>query len=542
MRLKSKMLMPAITLGAVCSFLVASCTSSNDVDPYEGTNYTELEATVTFWENLYDEDGENGAEHTMMKEIITEFNKVYPNIKVELKDMGRYWDIDEAITGVLKTPDKLPSMAVCYPDYVVGYLDSGNVLNMDSYMSNDKYGLGVKPVSGSTTEVTSDDSTKKDDLNSAFLKEGQEYVEKGTYSLPWYKNSEALFYNVDVLDKYLGKGNYDLTNWEDIISAGRELLAMDNIVTDKSVWNSELGKGEPQSHTVVWEKGKVTPIGYDSTDNLYITFSEMMNVPYGGNKDENNDGKISKSEAVKFYDETNGANEKAVKMVKMLKSWYDEGLITTSSVIDPDGNEGVWNYYNYNQECFIYINGSKNAWYGSGDFYRGEVLPTPVIDDGMLETTPEVNNKDANSKAMSQGANIVFFNKSTTENIASWLFYKFMTNTANSAKVAVQMSSMPIRATSYNDSSITAITDANVSLPETPNQNNNYNYLQKGVYEIYEDYDANEQTFIAPVSQYSDGARSAVKSLLEDVFKSTLTGDALDKYINDEFKAAWENI
>lgn len=541
MKLKFKMLTPVIALGAVCSFLISSC-SKADVDPYEDTNHSEMTATVTFWENLYDEDGAAGPEHTMMNNIIKEFNKVYPNITIKLEDMGRYWDIDEAISGVLSTPDKLPSMAVCYPDYVVGYLDSGNVLNMDPYMSNSNYGLGVKPKSGSTTEVETDSTTAKDDLNSAFLKEGQEYIEEGTYSLPWYKNSEALFYNVDALDQYLGKGNYDLTNWEDIIDAGRKLLAMDNIVTDISAWDDTANDYVVKPHTVTWEKGKVTPIGYDSTDNLYITFSEMMNVPYGGNGDENGDGKINKSEAVKFYTEGSGANGKAVQMVKMLKSWYDEGLITTSSIIDPEGDEGVWNYYNYNQECFIYINGSKNAWYGSANYFRGEALPTPVIDDGMLEATPTVKNKTAKSKAMSQGANIVFFNKSKVENIAAWLFYKFMTNSMNSASTAVTMSSMPVRASSYDEDAITAITEANVSLPEEPNQNDNYNYLQKEVYEIYEQYDTNEQTFIAPVSQFSDATRSAVKSLLENVFKSTATGAALDTYIEEQFEAAWNSI
>lgn len=541
MKLKFKLLTPVIALGAVCSFLISSC-SNADVDPYEDTNYSEMTATVTFWENLYDEDGAAGPEHTMMNNIIKEFNKVYPNITIKLEDKGRYRDIDEAISGVLSTPDKLPSMAVCYPDYVVGYLDSGNVLNMDPYMSNSTYGLGVKPKSGSTTEVETDSTTTKDDLNSAFLKEGQEYIEEGTYSLPWYKNSEALFYNVDALDQYLGKGNYDLTNWEDIIDAGRKLLAMDDIVTDISAWDDTANDYVVKPHTVTWEKGKVTPIGYDSTDNLYITFSEMMNVPYGGNKDENGDGQINKSEAVKFYTEGSGANEKAVQMVKMLKSWYDEGLITTSSIIDPEGDEGVWNYYTYNQECFIYVNGSKNAWYGSANYFRGEALPTPVIDDGMLEATPTVKNKTAKSKAMSQGANIVFFNKSKVENIAAWLFYKFMTNSMNSASTAVTMSSMPVRATSYDEDAITAITEANVSLPEEPNQNDNYNYLQKEVYEIYEEYDTNEQTFIAPVSQFSDATRSAVKSLLENVFKSTATGAALDTYIEEQFEAAWNSI
>ena len=107
---------------------------------------------------------------------------------------------------------------------MVNYLANGNdvVLDMKPYMENELIGLGKTFDPNDDAKSVDDPTTKKDTLNANFLQEGQHYIKEGTYSLPWYKNSEALFYNSDVLDKELGS-NYNLTNWEDIISIAKKL-------------------------------------------------------------------------------------------------------------------------------------------------------------------------------------------------------------------------------------------------------------------------------------------------------------------------------
>lgn len=560
MKLKSKTLLYVLLAGTVAG--IVGCSNNDTNHSISDTNGTDLNTTVKFYTNLYDDkDAEKPTESKMMDEIIADFNKVYPNIRIEYEKVGQYAKVNERITNELSTPKQLPNMAVCYPDYVVNYFDSGKVLKMDDYMNDAKIGFGVKPVSGTTDSVEEDNTTLASDVNKAFLAEGQKYVEEGTYSLPWYKNSEALFYNVDVLDRVLGKDSYTLTNWEDLIATARSLMSK-KFETEYSVYNVGYF-----NHEVKWEKGKVTPIGYDSLDNLYITFSEMMGVPYGGNKDENGNGYIDKAEAVKFCDANGNPETKVVQMVKMLKSWYEEGLFTTSELLDSkgDGNYGVWNVYDYNQECFIYINGSKNAKYGSQNSFRGKVLGTPSIDDGMLTGT-SMKDKKVKSKAMSQGANIVFFDKDADSNKGAWLFYKFLTNSSNSAKVAEMMSSMPIRNSSYEEENLTSIMSAKDSLPSeitrtegvekefngvmTPtinfepgnNQETNSTYLQANVYDIYKNYSANEQTFVAPVSQFSYNTRKAVESMMLNILRSDKTGSELDSLIEKEIKDAYKAI
>ena len=553
MKLKSKILMPTLMLGALAIGSLSACGVSSEL----GDGRTR----VVFWTNIWDPADEPTGESTMMDSIVASFEDKYPNIDIVYEQSGQYGTIHETIQNNIRNLNNLPNMAVCYPDYVVNYLDSGYVLKMDSFMEDSQYGFGHDANNNGATE----NDTLASDVNEQFLEEGQQYRLKGTYSLPWYKNSEALFYNADVLDEQLDDANYEekLTNWQGLIEIARKLKSK-SFDTYWSTWvGGDDGGYQILPHHVYWKgetiptdgsapENYATPISYDSIDNLFITFAEMMDVPYTAGDTDGN-GTVTKEEAILFYNPTTGAADETVQMIKMLKGWYDEGLITTSEMLDEEGNGdyGCWNEYTYNQNSFIYINGSKNAWYGSYNTFRGKVLPTPVIDAGMLEETPTVKNKNANSKAMSQGANIVFFDKGDEANQAAWLFYKYLTNTQNSATVGLQMTSMPIRSSSYETEDFKEAMAAKESFPEkisdpttnSTNQAENYEYLQANVYDIYQQYDENGQTFVAPVSQFSSSARNAIEAAMINVFNYEASDEAsLETYIENQLEAAYKQI
>ncbi|MDD7616631.1 MAG: hypothetical protein PUJ85_04675, partial [bacterium] len=62
------------------------------------------------------------------------------------------------------------------------------------------------------------------------------------------------------------------------------------------------------------------------------------------------------------------------------------------------------------------------------------------------------------------------------------------------------------------------------------------------VYDIYKQYSVNEQTFVAPVSQFSYSTRSAVESMMKNILRSEKTGTELDNLITSEIKEAYKNI
>ena len=82
-----------------------------------------------------------------------------------------------------------------------------------------------------------------------------------------------------------------------------------------------------------------------------------------------------------------------------------------------------------------------------------------------------------------------------------------------------------------------------IKSPKTHISAENYEYLQANVYDIYQQYDENTQTFVAPVSQFSSSARSAIEEMMISVFRYEAKDDAdLTSYIEDELEAAYNQV
>ena len=118
MKLKSKLLMPALMLGALTISSISACSSELGSDE---------KTKIVFWTNIYDPEDNPTGEVEMMDKIVAAFEDKYPNIDVEYKQSGQYADIHETIQSNIKNINNLPNMAVCYPDYVVNYLENGNI-------------------------------------------------------------------------------------------------------------------------------------------------------------------------------------------------------------------------------------------------------------------------------------------------------------------------------------------------------------------------------------------------------------------------------
>jgi len=274
--------------------------------------------------------------------------------------------------------------------------------------------------------------------------------------------------------------------------------------------------------------GAIAPIGYDSYENMIISLCEMNNVSYAGNTDLNNDGTLSKDEAVLFN------NTDFYNLLAKLKSYYDDGLITISSTLSFYDTESHYINEPFTDETsFMVINSTTGATWCASDEFISSVAPTPSTKD------------NENSKVISQGGSIVFFDKGDDENKAAFEFYKFMTNTQNAASFAAKYGSNPIRSSSFNETTITDITrkkDKSTVKTHNDSTEDETQYMTANIYELINDYSKNSQQFVMPVSNFSSKIRSTLGDLVTNVFKAKGTAQQIASYIMSETQKAYNNI
>ncbi len=407
---------------------------------------------ITFWHTL----GKSKAQ-PILDSIITEFNKIYPHIKVTNTQQGGYDELNEAINNNISTGN-LPTMAYCYEDHVAGYIDHNAVLDMTPYINDATYGLGKNP--------TGYDLGDKgvDDMIAGYWSAGSKYATAGTYSLPWSKSTEALFYNKTVFDS---KGWSVPSTWDELWDLCATI------------------KADPEYSS----KDKYC-LGWDSDANLLITSFAQKGLPYTTATPEGNGSHFT----------FNTAANKA--LVTELKGYYDKQYFLTKGT-------------------------TANSSYTSTLFTAGTVLMTvsstggtTYCYDANFETgVTGIPQYDLNDKKMiSQGPSVTFFKKGSTkaQRTAAWLFYKFATNSLNSAIFSKGQGYNPVRNSSYE-------TDPFDGMDEWKDEDG----LVGKVYTYISDPDNGYTTgqFTSPAFKGSSTGRTEMDGLLSSVLLGTKTVD-----------------
>ena len=122
-----------------------------------------------------------------LESIVREFMEQEPHVKVNIYNplgTGNYNTLEKyVIAGFFK--EDYPDIVQCYPDNVVKYISRGYATPLDKYLDNETYGIR---------------NNTESDYVDAFMSEGSAYDSKGTtYSLPFCKSTELMYYNEDAL-------------------------------------------------------------------------------------------------------------------------------------------------------------------------------------------------------------------------------------------------------------------------------------------------------------------------------------------------------
>ena len=130
-----------LLLTILCSLLFTGCHGFRGLDAFvmpEQFDKTR-EYEITFWAK----NDTNKTQTAIYEKAITDFEKLYPNIKVNLRlytDYGKIYN--DVITNI--STNTTPNVCITYPDHIATYLTGTNsVVPLDELMNHKKSYLKV---------------------------------------------------------------------------------------------------------------------------------------------------------------------------------------------------------------------------------------------------------------------------------------------------------------------------------------------------------------------------------------------------------------
>ena len=207
---------------------------------------------ISFWVKI----DNNTVQKDIYDKAIRDFQALYPNVKVTLRQFFNYGDIYKEVLTNISTGTS-PNVCITYPDHIAVYKTGDNViLELDQLIADEKYGLG-----GSQVKF---ESTTADQIFDKFLDEGK--INGVQYALPFMRSTEACYINEDLV-KALGYEIPEVMTWDFIFEVCH--AAMEPVGTDEN--------GNP-----IYINGQtvMVPFVYKSTDNMMIQMLRQKGYDY----------------------------------------------------------------------------------------------------------------------------------------------------------------------------------------------------------------------------------------------------------------------
>ncbi len=427
--------------------------------------------TITFWAK----NDTNKNQTDVYKKAIADFEKIYPNIKVNLKlytDYGKIYN--DIITNI--ATDTTPNVAITYPDHIASYLQGANtVVALDELMNDPANGLG-----GSDLKF---DGPTKDEIVPAFLEEG--IIGENQYALPFMRSTEALYINKTLVEK-LGYEIPDVVTWDWIWE-----------VSEKATEKNDDG-------TYVVNNQKVLiPFIYKSTDNMMIQVLRQKNAGYS-----------EKNGAVRIFNNTTR------DFLYEISAHVKSGAFSTFKISSYPAN-----FLNAGQCIFAIDSTAGSTWMGSDapllDIsedaivkFETEVLPIP-------QYNPE------KPQMISQGPSICIFNKEDPQEVlASWLFTQYLLT--NDVQIAYSQTEGYVPVTEKAQKSA----EYQDYLSRSGEDNSKYYDVKIKATQLLLSHTGD--TFTTNVFNGSASLRDASGQLIENVAKSTRRKQTIDDAYMDK--------
>ena len=436
---------------------------------------------ITFWAK----NESNVTQADVYRKAVSDFEALYPNIKVNLKiytDYGRIYQ--DVITNI--STNTTPNICITYPDHIATYITGQDaVVPLNQLMTDEKYGLG-----GSEVRF---DSPSADDIIPKFLEEckiGDTY-----YALPYMRSTEACYINKDFVER-LGFTIPETLTWDFIWEVSEAAMAMGKeTVIDKDGKEIEVYKANGQTTLV--------PFMYKSTDNMMIQMLKQKNAGYS-----------TSAGRIEIFNDT--TKELLFDISEHTKS----GSFGTFKRMGYPGN-----FFNAGQ-CIFAIDSTAGAtWIGSKapqvDISKENIANFETV----VTEIPQFDTE--NPQMISQGPSVCIFNKEDPgEVLASWIFVQYLLTDDVQIDYATIEGYIPVTSSAQN-------TEKYKDYLSRSGEDNNYYYDVKieATKLLLENID---NTFVTPVFNGSTSLRNAAGGMIEDVVLAAKQ----KKDVNDEYVAS----
>lgn len=401
------------------------------------------------------------------------FEEKYGNkIKVTHTRVGGYDDVRDQLKTELGTGQG-PNLAYCYPDHVALYNKARAVQTLDKFINNTQVDDQGNLLFGLTEQQV-------DDFIDAYYEEGRSYGDGNMYTLPLYKSTEVLYYNVDVFKQH----NLEVpTHWFKDDAGLDPNLSLEHVC-------EVLKAAYPSDY----------PLGYDSEANWFITMCEQYGSPYTS----------ATGDHFLFN------NDKNKEFVTRFKEWFDKGYFTTQNI-----------YGGYTSGLFCNTTDTTAARsfmsIGSSAGAKHQLPDVAGAFEVGIASIPQVN-PDA-GKVISQGPSLVMFKKADQQEVvASWLLMRFLTTDIEfQASMSMASGYVPgIEAVMENDVYLEWLDSASGTADGIAALSASVCMQQADRY------------FTSPAFVGSSDARDQVGSLLQSVFQGQQTVDEAFEYAISE--------
>lgn len=423
---------------------------------------------ITFWAK----NDTNKNQTDVYKKAISDFEKLYPNITVNMKlytDYGRIFN--DVITNI--ATGTTPNVCITYPDHIATYLTGKNtVVPLDDLFADEKYGLG-----GSLLLY---DGPTQEEIVPQFLSEC--VLGENHYAVPYMRSTECCYINKNYVEK-LGYTLPDVLTWD-------------------FIWEvSEAATAKNADGTFALNGQNVMiPFIYKSTDNMMIQYLKQKGAGYS----------TAEGEIELFNADTEA-------FLREIAGHVGTGAFSTFKISSYPAN-----FLNAGQ-CVFAIDSTAGATWMGAQAPLADISEDAFVDfETAVRMVPQMDPE--NPQMISQGPSVCVFNKADPQEVlASWLFTQYLLTDEVQIGYAKTEGYLPVTTKAQSSP---AYRDY---LNRSGEDNKTYYPVKIEASTLLMEHTAD--TFVTPVFNGSASLRNAAGQLIENVANAVRRG----KTVNDVY-------